>query len=688
MYAPVGRASLTPEGAIGRANHTFADFFERSPAALEGELLADLAPALRTALAETTTESEIEVEQRSGATRRLRVTVAPMRAEGQRVVGYDLYATDLTELRAAEAEIRRTEQEFRALIENSSDIITVLEADGTWRSSSAAGTRLLGWPTGYDPPGGIFSVLHPDDIEAAQQAFAEVLAGHRTPDDAITVRARSADGSRYLYFETVARNLLHDPAVRGIVVTSRDVTEQLLAEQALAEQHARFESLVHHAMEVTTVVEELDGETRITWASPAIERVLGYRPDELIGADPLILIHPDDLDRMYEASATAVEAGAPTLVEYRALAKDGSFRLFEAITNDLRGDPIVRGFVTNARDITERRAAERQAEQLTEVLERSIEVVVLSDEAGQVVWANQRARDFLRLGSDYHVSELTSVESRAKLRDVVMPFVRRHGVWTGELTLRTTAGDEVPVIATVQGHRERGEIVLVSTIAHDITELKAAQNRLEYEATHDPLTALPNRGVLQEVGEQALGRAARRGSTTAVLFLDLDHFKAVNDTLGHDAGDRVLVELARRLRAGVRTGDLVARLGGDEFCVLCEGVESEREIRDLGRRICDAVSIPISVHGREVRLGTSIGVALDVGGRGSMGNLLRNADVALYRAKRIEGSKVAVFDEASMGSDEEPSEHRSSLSVVRALGRVARPSVSPPSRRPGRAGGG
>jgi diguanylate cyclase (GGDEF)-like protein/PAS domain S-box-containing protein len=657
MRAPVGRASLTPDGTIVRGNYSFADLFGRAFVDLEDAVLGEIAPALATALGETTTEHEIETERRGGARLRLRVTVAPMRAEDGRIVGYDLYATDLTELRAAEAEIRRAEQEYRALIAYSSDIITVLEADGSWRSSSAAGTRVLGFPEGYDPPGGIFSLLHPDDVDLAQQAFSEVLAGERTPDDSIVIRARSADRSQYFHFETVARNLLNDPAVRGIVVTSRDVTERVHAEEALEAQDARFASLVERATDVTTVVEERDGEPRISWASPSIERVLGYLPDEIIGKDPLMLVHPDDIAPMFEASAVAVEAGDTTLVEYRAVAKDGSVRLFEAITSDLRDDPSVQGFVTNARDITERRAAERQAEQLTEVLELSIEVVVLSDEAGHIVWANQRARDFLGLGASHHVGELSSVESREKLRDVVMPFVRRHGVWTGELTLRTTAGDEVPVIATVQGHREQGEIVLVSTIAHDITELKAAQNRLQYEATHDPLTALPNRAMLQEVGEQALGRAARRGSTSAVLFLDLDHFKEVNDTLGHDAGDRVLVELARRLRVGVRTGDLVARLGGDEFCVLCEGVESDDEVLDLGQRICDVVSIPISVHGREVQIGTSVGIAVDVGGQGSMGSLLRNADIALYRAKRSGGSKVAVFDEASMSSDDEISEH-------------------------------
>jgi diguanylate cyclase (GGDEF)-like protein/PAS domain S-box-containing protein len=651
MRAPVGRASVTPDGGVVRANYALADFFGRAHVDIEQSSLAELAPDLTASLTESTTDSEIEAEAPDGSSRRLRVTIAPMRSEDGRVVGYDLYATDLTALRAAEAELRCTEQEFRALVANSTEIITVLEPDGTWRSSSAAGGRLLGFPAGYDPEGGVFSVLHPDDLELARQAFEDVIARRRGPDDPITLRVRAYDGSRYFSLETAARNLVDDPAVRGIVVTSRDITERLVAEEALEAQDARFASLVHHATDVTTVVEEIDGQTRISWTSPSMEHVLGYRPEELIGEDPLVLIHPDDMERMFEASAAA---GEPTLVEYRALAKDGSFRLFEAITTDLRDDPSVHGFVTNARDITARRAAERQAEQLTDVLELSIEVVVLSDAAGMLVWANQRARQILGVGA-HHVGELTSVESREKIRDVVMPFVRRHGVWTGEMTLRTSTGDEIPVIATVQGHRERGEIVLVSTIAHDITELKSAQHRLEYEATHDPLTALPNRAMLQEVGEQALGRALRRETTTAVLFLDLDRFKEVNDTLGHDAGDRVLVELARRLRVGVRSGDLVARLGGDEFCVLCEAVESEAEILDLGRRICDVVSIPTKVHGRDVEIGASIGISLDTGGHASIGSLIRNADVALYRAKAAGGSKVALFDAASMGSDEESS---------------------------------
>ncbi len=704
---------------------------------------------------------ELRASHADGSWRRLEV-IATNLLDDPSVGGIVLAARDITELRAAEEELRRAEEEFRALVAHSSDIITVLEPDGSWRSSSAAGTRLLGYPEGLDPEGGVFSLLHPDDVELAAQTFAEVVEGCRADDSPVVFRVQSADGSRWFHLETVARNLVDHPAVRGIVLNSRDVSERVVAEDALRTTQGRFRSLVQHASDLITVVnadtivqyvspsvtrmlgfepEELIGsngsdlvhpddlpdfvasiidqlaegaeahavryrarhkdggwrllegvttnllddpaiqgfvtnarditerveaeealhrssersralvqhatdvvtivnaEARITYASRSIQQALGYSPDELEGTDATVLIHPDDHARVFEASTESIQTGEAVPIEYRAVAKDGSIRHFEGITSDLTDEPSVAGFVTNARDISDRHEAEGEAARLTEVLDHSNEVVVISAPDGGLVYANQRAKEFLGIGDHHHVGELTSVESRERLRDEVMPHVRSQGLWNGELTLRTTTGNEIPMIATLQAHREDGAIVLISTIAHDITALKLEANRLEYEANHDKLTGLPNRAMLQEVGEQALGRASRQGALTGVLFLDLDGFKEVNDTLGHDAGDRVLVELGRSLRVGVRSGDLVVRLGGDEFVVLCESLEDEQELLDLGRRICDIVAIPMRVHGRDVQIGTSVGIAVDRAGSETIGGLIRNADVALYRAKRAGGPR-------------------------------------------------
>jgi diguanylate cyclase (GGDEF)-like protein/PAS domain S-box-containing protein len=484
--------------------------------------------------------------------------------------------------------------------------------------------------------------VHPDDNHLAAGALERSMAAGPGVLPLEQLRILHADGS-YRDMEVATFNLLDDPSVRGFVLSIRDISDRIKAEEALQASDARFRAIAEHATDVVTIT---DGAGNFSYVSRSVTRLLGWTPEELIGKPSTHLIHPED---RAIASHVVLEylAGRaePRAVEHRVRHKDGTWRVFESITTNLNDEPNIGGLVSNARDITERRHAEQRAQQLTEVLEQSNEVVVLSEPSGHLVYANQRARELLGLGTGHDVGELSSIESRERLRTEIMPFVRRHGLWSGELTLRTTAGDEVPMLATVQAHREDGDIVLLSTIAHDITEMKKTQNRLEYEATHDALTGLPNRAMFNEVGDQALERAARHAASTAVLFLDLDGFKEVNDSLGHDAGDLVLVEIAKRLRVAVRGGDLVARIGGDEFCILCELVTGEAEMYELGNRIVGAVSTPLIVHGRDVQVGTSIGIALDDGAPDTLGNLVRDADVALYHAKRAGKNRVAVFDD-------------------------------------------
>ena len=206
-------------------------------------------------------------------------------------------------------------------------------------------------------------------------------------------------------------------------------------------------------------------------------------------------------------------------------------------------------------------------------------------------------------------------------------------------------GGLVPIAATVQAYRDgSGRIARIATIAHDISELKAAQQRLEYEATHDLLTSLPNRAMFREIGERALARATRTNEPVAVVFLDLDGFKLVNDSYGHDVGDRVLAQVARRLREAVRLGDTVARLGGDEFVILCEQPQSEERMLELSTRLIEVVSEPINLTEQPVSVGASAGIAYGAGDGGGIGGMIREADIALYRAKRLGRGRAEVFD--------------------------------------------
>ena len=409
---------------------------------------------------------------------------------------------------------------FRALHEHSSDIVSILEPDGTWRFTSPSGTRLLGWPPGYDPgPLGIFGFVHPDDLERARQVFADVKAGRRDPDAAVVLRAKSTDGAWH-QLETRARDLTRDPNVRGIVVTCRDVTERVEAETRIR--------LLHGVLEASTeLVLVCDLDARVIYCNQQAQRLLDVSAEETT---------LPDLEQI-------VLGDWPTIIA---------------------------------------------------------EISAAVDDGG--------------------------------------------GTWSGELTVRTPDGDELPLVAAIQRHHDaHGSDEFISVIAHDIRELKSTQARLEHQATHDALTGLPNRALLQELGDQAVARSNRYGTTVAVLFLDLDRFKPVNDSLGHAAGDELLVQVAGRLRNTVRRGDVVARFGGDEFVVLCEHPAGRTEICELARRCIETLSEPMTVMGREVTLGASVGIAAGGGGRVTVDALIRDADAALYRAKELGRGRAVLF---------------------------------------------
>jgi diguanylate cyclase (GGDEF)-like protein/PAS domain S-box-containing protein len=322
----------------------------------------------------------------------------------------------------------------------------------------------------------------------------------------------------------------------------------------------------------------------------------------------------------------------------------------EAIMTNLLDEPAVEGIVTNARDVTDRRAAERRAFELVEILEATSEIVVMSDPNGRVVYANRSARSLLDVQEEQHVGALSSETSRERLRTEIMPLVRRRGSWSGELEFVDPLGNVIPVAATVQTHRDEvGAVVRIATVAHDITDLKAAQRRLEFEATHDPLTGLANRALFREIGERALALSGRTGDPVAVLFLDLDGFKLVNDSYGHDVGDLLLAMVARRVVETIRAGDVLARLGGDEFVILCDRPRSTAQMLELSDRIIETVSQPFTIDDHEVRVGLSIGIAFSHAERSGIAELIRDADVALYRAKHEGRGRSWLFDESLLG---------------------------------------
>lgn len=243
------------------------------------------------------------------------------------------------------------------------------------------------------------------------------------------------------------------------------------------------------------------------------------------------------------------------------------------------------------------------------------------------------------------VSELVRPEDRDRLRQFLDEVVASAGPVRADLRLAHASGRPVHVAVTASAvHDAAGSATCVIAQIEDVTARKLAQAALTHQATHDPLTALPNRTLLLDRLGQALERSRRNGGHIALLFCDVDRFKRINDSLGHEVGDQLLVEIARRLRTSIRGADTAGRLSGDEFLVICEELSRESDAMRLAERVRALTDEPIAVAGHSLSITLSIGVA-HAGPDDQPAALLRRADTAMYEAKERGRGRIEVFDE-------------------------------------------
>lgn len=299
-----------------------------------------------------------------------------------------------------------------------------------------------------------------------------------------------------------------------------------------------------------------------------------------------------------------------------------------------------------------------RVEQLAGVLDASSDYLMIIERDMAISYSNDAADFDLGLGSSTsrateppRLDLLMDPDTLEFFHDVIEPALIFDSKWQGEIELRRRDGVYVPVSALFLAHgANQGRYESISIVARDITDLKAAQSKLRELATHDYLTGLPNRILLHDRIDQALARFARHGQPVALMYLDLDGFKPVNDEHGHHFGDAVLIEIADRIHAVVRETDTAARIGGDEFAVVIEGIGDIEALGALAQRLIDAISVPIECEGRVMAVGASIGLV--VAGEHCAGPdaLITVADAAMYRAKAEgRGRCVVVTDGDRLG---------------------------------------
>lgn len=403
-----------------------------------------------------------------------------------------------------------------------------------------------------------------------------------------------------------------------------------------------FRALIQNSSDIITVV---DAEGTILYQSPSMKSTLGHEPEERIGRNALEaagLLHPEDVSAKKEAFANALRhPSTPVVVEVRMRHRDGSWLNLEEIITSLLADPSVNGVVLNARCVTHRKKAEKELreseERFRSVVERTTDGVFMADPATNAVLESNAALQSM-LG--YTAEELSSMklyeiiaEDRESVDQNMQRLKEEKSLFIGERRYRHKDGSllSVEVSASAVPFKD-GEALCY--IIRDVSERKALEEQLRYQAFHDSLTGLPKRALLLDRLGHALSRTGREDRPVAVLLLDLNHFKMINDSLGHDAGNAVLVGVAERIRTSVRPGDVVGRIFGDEFAVLLEAPSDIDEARRVAERIQGRLQEPFEIEGHEVLVSLSIGMALGEPAQDRPEEVLRRADLAMYSAKK------------------------------------------------------
>ena len=514
-------------------------------------------------------------------------------------------------------------------------------------------------------------ILHPDDVELYQRMrnLQKVIGDGQMLQ--CQLRWRHRDGSWH-WFEIREHALSRDSLgrVSRLIGVAKDITGEIAAQASLSESERRYRLL---AESISDVILSSDSTLQITYISPSAEAFFGRSPEWLLEHGPLKMVtNPRQLSGLLQLIGEIRGAlnQAETLARLQASLSSRTF-IFDCLHADqhriivemrlsLMWDEQGRfeGVLGIGRDITQQRRAERDLRMAATVFDHSTAAILVTDPAGYIVRINETFQRLTGFASgevlDQLPSILTADRQQAAQLTYILAQLNQNGSWEGELWLKRKGGEQFPAwVGITAVHDDDGDLASYVCFFNDISERKASEQRIHRLAYYDALTLLPNRTLFQDRLHTALQHAERHQEWVVLMFLDLDRFKPINDSLGHAAGDRMLKDVAVRLGACVGEDDTVARMGGDEFTLLLQPRNTRagalnRAIH-VAEQILASLAQPFVLQGREFFVTASIGIALAPQDGDELSQLMKNADTAMYHAKE-RGKNNFQFYQAEMNA--------------------------------------
>ena len=490
------------------------------------------------------------------------------------------------------------------------------------------------------------------DPAVYETLWGEITAGRIWRGD---LQNRRKDGSLYWERALIAPIKDAEGRISSFIGINEDITELRAVVDQLRDSESRFRSVLTTMVEGVAV---LSPKGHFTYSNPAAEAMLGGEKGVLVGRRPDEL----DVERLRPDGLPSTPDEYPVLVtlnEQREI-RDAiwGIRGFKGDVRWLRINTCLLpsrsenqrcGVVLTFSDITERRQAEEQLRLAFEVINHTSEGVMVSDAQHRIISINPALERMIGLRNAQIVGRPSGLFLRA-IDDASFAAVNDALVygkpWQGEIRLKKKTGRSMHSWASIAvvrdaAHRVKHHVAVFS----DMTERKEAQERIEFLAHHDPLTGLPNRLLLRDRVVQALAQAARMQSQVALMFLDLDRFKTINDSLGHPVGDALLKEVVERLKACVRDSDTISRQGGDEFIILLNDVRDSEAVARIAEKIHLRMTEPVTLGKHVLTTSFSIGIALGPDDASDFDTLLQKADTAMYHAKEAGRNSHRFFTE-------------------------------------------
>ena len=582
-----------------------------------------------------------EFVRTNGSTGVGELSAFPTWNENGDIIGFRGIIHNVTERVAMEEALRRSEEKYRIVLEGMEESYYEVDLAGNFTFFNESLCRGLGYSR-EELMGMSYKLYTPPEIvEKVFQAFNQVYSTGE-PIKSFPMEQIRKDGTR-LVVENSIFPLRNDKGeISGFRGVGRDVTERVQMEEALRRSEARYRTIMD---ETHDDYFEVDLQGNYTFVNDATCRSAGYTAEEMIGKSYSLTTNSGDIKKIYEVFHQIYLTGQPVHgFIYEFIRRDGSLGIAEmsAFTMRNENDEIV-GFRGVSHDVTERvrmeEALKRSEERYRTIIEEIEEGYYEVNLAGDITFANDAAcRHFGRsreelIGLNYR-DYVPKEDAKSVYKACNEVFRTGEPMQAFPFATIRKDGTEVFLENSISPLRNKaGKTIGFRFVSRDVTERKQFEQKLADMATHDTLTGLPNRALLNDRLTMGLALSRRSGNRLAVMMLDLDKFKTINDTMGHDVGDELLKSVGERLSSVTRKSDTVARMGGDEFVLVLPQIAQPPDAARLAQRILDIFREPFIFDGHKLSITTSVGIAVYPEDGKEIEELLKNADTAMYQAK-------------------------------------------------------